>query len=64
MYRSAGRHAFGNQSKDTAQFRIRSCALLVCFGTLYPILFLGGGECDDICAFNWFLAPALYWLIT
>jgi len=20
--------------------------------------------CDEICAFNWFLAPALYWLIT
>ena len=22
------------------------------------------GRCDEICAFNWFLAPALYWLIT
>ena len=63
-YGCGGRHAFGNQSRDTAQFRICRCVLLG-FGTLNRgLFFLGGENMMKSLAFNWFLAPALYWLIT
>jgi len=64
QYRCAGRHAFWNQSRDAAQFRIRSCALLVCFGTLHPGLCFGGKSVMKSVRLIGFLHPRFIgWLL-
>jgi len=61
--RCADRHAFGNQSRDTAQFRIRSCALLVCFVTLYPGSFLGGRVMKSVRLIGFLHSRFIGWLL-
>ena len=54
---------FHEQESDFLPVGVAVLCLFV-LGRCTPVSFFGEGECDEILAFNWFLAPALYWLIS